>query len=348
VWTDFHDQCWALVTSFSFYDEGGHFERLSDRCLDVDPVSMALALYNADCNVCGDGEVNGAEGCDAGGANSNAPDAACRTNCQPKRCGDEVVDSGEDCDDGPRNAEGEACRLDCKTPETAQSVCTLEFESSDQYARFVDPDNVLALDVFTLSITFRRDGRGRDASTGVGGFLAEPLLTKGRGEADGSNVDMNWGLFVCDPDGTPRLCADFEASSSGQNYPVKATSGDIVLGEWHTGVATWDGSTWKLYLDGTIVGQVSPPTGEVPRDDSIQWAGIGTAMNSRAEAVGYWHGAVSDATVWNIALSASEIASATSAEPIITFDMCGSTTSGLHAIDVELMNGLVATMTAGR
>lgn len=125
VWTAFHDQCWALVTSFSFYDEGGHFERLSDRCLDVDPVSMALALYDADCSVCGDGDINGAEMCDDGGANSNAPDAACRTNCQLKRCGDEVVDAGEDCDDGPRNAdrEGDFCRLDCKNPASAVTSC---------------------------------------------------------------------------------------------------------------------------------------------------------------------------------------------------------------------------------
>ena len=226
--------------------------------------------------------------------------------------------------------------------------CALHFESSDQHARFVDPNNVLGLDIFTLAVTFRRDGRGTDANTGSGGFAGEPLLTKGRGEADSSSVDMNWGLFICDPQSTPRLCADFEAFSDGQNYPVKATSGDIELEEWHTGVATWDGSTWKLYLDGAHVGQATPPSGAAPRHDSIQWAGIGTAMTSNAHPQGHFNGAVSEAAVWNVVLSASDIASGAFAggvaQPVISFDTCGTTTNGLHAIDVELMNGLVASV----
>lgn len=63
---------------------------------------------------CGDGVVDTANGeaCDDGTANSNAPDAACRTNCEPKRCGDAVLDTGEVCDDG-NNANGDGCSADC-------------------------------------------------------------------------------------------------------------------------------------------------------------------------------------------------------------------------------------------
>lgn len=49
---------------------------------------------------CGDSIIAGSETCDNGGSNSNAADAACRTNCLPKRCGDAIKDSGEGCDDG--------------------------------------------------------------------------------------------------------------------------------------------------------------------------------------------------------------------------------------------------------
>jgi hypothetical protein len=43
-----------------------HFARFSDTCLDVDPVSMALALRGAECSVCGDGAKSTSEQCDDG------------------------------------------------------------------------------------------------------------------------------------------------------------------------------------------------------------------------------------------------------------------------------------------
>jgi cysteine-rich repeat protein len=51
-------------------------------------------------NFCGDGEVAGLEECDEGAANSNQPDATCRTDCTDAGCGDGILDSGEECDDG--------------------------------------------------------------------------------------------------------------------------------------------------------------------------------------------------------------------------------------------------------
>lgn len=74
------------------------------------------AVANASCDaVCGDGTTAGAEQCDDGAANSEAPDASCRTDCTDAGCGDGVVDSAEDCDDGDSNddATPDACRTDC-------------------------------------------------------------------------------------------------------------------------------------------------------------------------------------------------------------------------------------------
>ncbi|HEY4179120.1 MAG TPA: DUF4215 domain-containing protein [Kofleriaceae bacterium] len=67
---------------------------------------------------CGDGvidTVNG-EACDDGGANSNAPGSACRENCQPQRCGDGAMDPGENCDDG-NVVSGDGCSGDCASTE---------------------------------------------------------------------------------------------------------------------------------------------------------------------------------------------------------------------------------------
>jgi cysteine-rich repeat protein len=77
----------------------------------------------ADCasdETCGNGLVDYLEGeaCDEGAANSDLPDAACRTDCQPGRCGDEILDegAGERCDDG-NDAAGDGCSPDCASTE---------------------------------------------------------------------------------------------------------------------------------------------------------------------------------------------------------------------------------------
>jgi cysteine-rich repeat protein len=72
---------------------------------------------------CGDGFVQaGVEQCDLGAANSESPDALCRTDCRPARCGDGVVDplAGEQCDDGNTTA-GDGCGAGCleEPPPTA-------------------------------------------------------------------------------------------------------------------------------------------------------------------------------------------------------------------------------------
>jgi cysteine-rich repeat protein len=74
----------------------------------------------ADCTIvaCGDGVIDALRGeaCDAGAANSNAPDAPCRLTCQLPRCGDGIADTlaGEVCDDGNPLA-GDGCRPDCRS-----------------------------------------------------------------------------------------------------------------------------------------------------------------------------------------------------------------------------------------
>jgi hypothetical protein len=92
-----------------------HFDRLTERCLDMDPVSMAMALYGVDCHICGDGIMSGVEACDDGHANSDQPGAPCRTNCRRSRCGDLVVDPGEECDEGD-DASGATCDSSCRNP----------------------------------------------------------------------------------------------------------------------------------------------------------------------------------------------------------------------------------------
>ncbi len=73
-------------------------------------------------SVCGDAilDANTGEECDDGTANSDSPNAACRSNCHLPSCGDGIVDDqlGEACDDG-NNIDGDGCSADC----SSTSVC---------------------------------------------------------------------------------------------------------------------------------------------------------------------------------------------------------------------------------
>lgn len=159
---------------------------------------------------------------------------------------------------------------------------------------------------FTIETRFRRDAAGVATSTGAGGIAdAIPLLTKGRAEDDGSNVDSNWFLGLSASKNV--LVADFEGlNDGGGNHPVYGVT-PVTSGVWHSAAATYDGTTWRLYLDGKldatlVVGAVTP------RYDSIQWASIGSALNSTGAPAGYFAGAIDEARVWNYPRAASDIA----------------------------------------
>ena len=172
----------------------------------------------------------------------------------------------------------------------------------------------LGATVFTLETWFKRDGPGIATSTGSGGVTtAIPLVTKGRAEAEGSNVDMNYFLGI--DSRTRVLVADFEDTASGLNHPALGTT-MICDGVWYHAAATYDGTTWRLYLNGVLDSQVAVGS-FTPRSDSIQHAGIGTAMTSTGLAAGFFQGTLDEVRIWNVARSAAEI-QGTMAGPLAT------------------------------
>ncbi|HWO26205.1 MAG TPA: hypothetical protein VNO30_46075 [Kofleriaceae bacterium] len=96
-------------------DEGLHLGgwQLDDLCVVANVSS-----------VCGDGIKTPTEACDEGPANSDAPNASCRTYCRFSDCGDEILDRGEECDEGAAGTE--ACSPQCKRidPEDAGGCCS--------------------------------------------------------------------------------------------------------------------------------------------------------------------------------------------------------------------------------
>jgi concanavalin A-like lectin/glucanase superfamily protein/Big-like domain-containing protein len=193
----------------------------------------------------------------------------------------------------------------------------LSFDGTDDFVTMGGAPGLGAAQL-TLEIWFKRTAAGVGTSTGTGGFtgtLAIPLLTKGRGEAENSNVDMNYFLGI--NSSTNRLIADFEENNTGLpgntpglNHPVEGTTAITASANalWHHAAATYDGSVWKLYLDG-ILETTSAPINQPPRSDSIQHAGIGTAMDSTGARAGFFGGALDEGRIWNYARSQSQLQS---------------------------------------
>jgi len=163
------------------------------------------------------------------------------------------------------------------------------------------PAPELGLSTFTVEAWVRRDGRGLESGTGDGGVRLVPIAGKGRGEEDGSPLDCNYAFgFAGDV-----LGADFEDMATGGNHPIIGKT-PIAIGEWHHTAVTYDGTSWRLYVDGVL--DAEKETNATPRADSIQHFAIGTTMSSTGVPAGYLDGAIDEVRVWNRARTGEEIA----------------------------------------
>ena len=138
-------------------------------------------------------------------------------------------------------------------------------------------------------------------------MTAVPLVTKGRSENDGSNVDMNYFLGINSTSNV--LTADFEEGaggpSPGLNHPISGVT-PIQNNVWYHAAATYDGTKWQLFLNGVLERELT--VARPPRSDSIQHAAIGSALNSTGVASGFFNGAIDEVRIWNAARTAQQIA----------------------------------------
>ena len=195
----------------------------------------------------------------------------------------------------------------------------LQLNGTSQYVTFGAAPS-LGTTTMTLELWFKRTAEGVATGTGSGGLTAAvPLLTKGRSENDTpANVNANYFLGI-NTNGTAgnltddRLAVDFEDTATGLNHPFTATTVVGVSSVWHHAAATYDGSVWRVYLDGVLDG-TSTPQAATPESGSIQHASLGTAMNSTGVAAGFFAGQLDEARIWSTARSGAQIASSMNTE----------------------------------
>ncbi|HEY6866370.1 MAG TPA: LamG-like jellyroll fold domain-containing protein, partial [Candidatus Eisenbacteria bacterium] len=188
---------------------------------------------------------------------------------------------------GPSGWAGPGC---VTTPAFTNMALQL---AGSTYVTFGDPA-ALDLAQFTVECWFQRNGNnsGTPSTTGTGGISdAIPLVAHGAPQSEGGNppVDMNFMLGISN--GTGTLCADFEEGAGGTgpiglNHPIV---GRTAVGTgWHHAAVTYDGSTWKLYLDGILDGanDINQPV----CSNTIQQASLGTMLTSTGGANGFFDG----------------------------------------------------------
>jgi autotransporter-associated beta strand protein len=227
----------------------------------------------------------------------------------------------------------------------------LSFDGVDDYVTMGTATG-LGAPTFTLECWVKHDpsGTGRaTANSGTGGVNIYPLIGKGRGEGDGSNVDCNY-TFGLQTDG--RLAADFEDYNNGLNHPIVGTN-VVPSNVWKHCAITYDGSYWKIYIDGALDNSLQITGGgniQVPRYDSIQHFGLGTAMTSAGAVQGFYKGLMDEVRVWNYARSQTQIANSMYSEIATATGLLGrwslnaasgttATNTGSSAINGTLTNG---------
>jgi hypothetical protein len=187
----------------------------------------------------------------------------------------------------------------CATPLGAEA---LDLGTGTAHVTFGDPA-ALDLAQFTIETWFKRTGTGTTNTTGTGGIPnAVPLVTHGSPQTEGSNVDANWMLVI--DDATDVLAADFEDMATGANHPVRGTT-PITNNVWHHAAATYDGTTWRLYLDGNL--EATLAVNAAPRSDTIQHAALGTMIESNGATHGHFQGTLDEVRVWNQARTLAQL-----------------------------------------
>lgn len=215
-------------------------------------------------------------------------------------------DTGPAVDAGPSGGDGGGAVADampagptCPPGETAIDNSALVFDGVDDgLSMGVAPS--LGLSKLTVEAWVRREGTGVEAGTGKGGVRVVPIAGKGRGEDDQGNHNCNYAFGF--HGGV--LAADFEDNATGGNHPIIGKTA-VPWGEWHHVAATYDGTTWRLYVDGVL--DVSKDANATPRADSIQHFGIATTFDSAGTAAGQFAGAMDEVRVWNYARTEDQI-----------------------------------------
>ena len=154
---------------------------------------------------------------------------------------------------------------------------------------------------------------GVATTTGPGGLASViPLVTRGDGRDDAGRfdwflgLDAQTGVLVADLQDVP----DPPLHPDGSHHPVTGTT---VLEErtWYHVAATYDGTTWRLYLNGRLEAErtvADLPANLWPDTSGTAPVGLGTAFSGDGlRTRGSFDGVLDETRIWSEARSATDI-----------------------------------------
>jgi hypothetical protein len=116
-----------------------------------------------------------------------------------------------------------------------------------------------------------------------------------------STEDRTYWMLGQTNNGQNRL--QFRLRADRATTTLIASAGTLPLNTWYHAAATYDGSTMRLYLNGTEVGSVAK-SGSLPRGGNVPFD-----IGRSPEGSNYLHGAIDDVRIYGSALTATEVAS---------------------------------------
>ena len=150
-----------------------------------------------------------------------------------------------------------------------------------------------------------------NATTFPGAANDPRIISKASGSAINDHTFM---LSTIEANGDIRL--RMRVKINGQTRTLRATSGNLVAGQWYHAAATYDGSTMRLFLDGVEVGNLGF-VGTVDQEPAVS-----VAVGSQPGGGNNFHGLIDDVRIMQRALTINEIENIASgsatADPIPT------------------------------
>lgn len=162
--------------------------------------------------------------------------------------------------------------------------------------------------------------RGNDNSNPGAYFLS---MTDNVFDSTCNNMDTNKVVFTC--------------GGGPSNYPYHyswAYSPTVHTQQWYCVIGTFDGSIFKIYIDGQLKSTAAPQSPAVPIGTSTNGLSIGGTIFGNATQYPYWFkGVMDDMRIYNRVLSENEIANY--CNPV--GDGGSDTTAGVNNIEQNLL-----------
>ena len=207
--------------------------------------------------------------------------------------------------------------------QSRSSGSALRFNGVDQ---LVDLDQFHGFDTatFTLEAWFNWTGSGTpipESGAGMAGGI--PFMT-----IDGSlDSDIDANLFFGIQASTGKLMAAFkeEPSIPGATAQEHVILGGmpVTAGVWHHAAVTYDGQTWKIFLDGSLNASQTFATPVLPQLIDSQHAYLAATLSSYGAGRGFFKGDLDEVRIWESARSQSEIRAWINLEKVSDLNLSG-------------------------